>query len=327
MLTPRQFLDTRAGTHCAIGLILLVGASTGLTGLGWGLPSSQRAALLGGSVAACRAELSSRSERDLDTRRGQGTIFRAAPLEDEFDLPRVVRRFLLFTDSPDEALTLLALANLRPRQLDFNPRIVQYGGVHVYGTGAALAVAHTIHFGRITGDVGHYADRPQDIARLYVAGRLLIVCYNIGIALVLFAFGREAAGSLCGVVAALCWLLSPAAVAFSHIINPHLPAAFFATLAAWLSWRAARDPERLRAWIAAGAACGTAAACAPNAALAILAPCFTAAFSLGSEPRVAIKVVVIALVAAAGLYLAFNPYIFANVGVFVSEREPTAPSA
>ena len=312
--------------------IAVIGLALGLTGIGWGLPSARRVALLGESLTKARAELAARTSRELNARRGHAAILAAQPAEEQLDLPRLVRRYLLFSDSPDEPLTLLALANMRPRQLDFNPRMVEYGGLHVYGTGAVMTLAHALGFGRITGDVTHYADHPEHIAGLYIAGRLLMVLYNIGIAVLLFMFGRTVAavsdrrgpehdaeqpavrdrryrlGILCGWVAALLWLLSQPSLAFSHVINPHLPAAFYGTLAAWLAWRAAQDdrwiatsgrdssvvqlPSRPevaihpRAWLGAAAATGAAAACALNAAVSFLVlPAVVLSIACASQNR------------------------------------------
>jgi hypothetical protein len=333
--------------------IAVTALALGLAGIGWGLPSARRVALLGGCVEKVRVELGPRSSRDMDSRRGQAAILAARPAEAQPDLARWVRRYLLFSDSPDEPLTLMALANMRPRQFDFNPRMVEYGGLHVYGTGAALALAHASGGGRITGDVAHYADRPGHIAGLYIAGRFLMALYNAGIALLLFCFAgsvaarmpQSTAGSarlLCGWAAALMWLLSPPSLAFSHVINPHLPAAFYATLAVWLAWRAG-DELNVRCWLGAAAASGAAAACALNAALSFLmlpAAAFFAAHAAESRPkaefqtaggwRAGLKLAAglcgevarplgLAALVAAAVYGALNPYWLANVDVLREE--------
>ena len=280
-------------SRLSLAAIVVVGLALGLAGIGWGLPSARRVALLGESLTQSRAALAARTSRELETRRDHAAILAAQPAEEQFDLPRLVRRYLMFSDSPDEPLTLLALAKMRPRQFDFNPRMVEYGGLHVYGTGAVMTLAHVLGFGHIAGDVTHYADHPDHIAGLYVVGRLLMVFYNVGIAVLLFMFGCAAAAVsdgrgpehdveqpavrdrrdrldiLCGWVAALMWLLSPPSLAFSHIINPHLPAAFYGTLAAWLAWQAATVAST-RYWLGAAAASGAAAACALNAAASFL---------------------------------------------------------
>ena len=346
--------------------IAVIGLALGLTGIGWGLPSARRVALLGESLTKARAELAARTSRELNARRGHAAILGTQPAEEQLDLPRLVRRYLLFSDSPDELLTLLALANMRPRQLDFNPRMVEYGGLHVYGTGAAMTLAHALGFGHIAGDVTHYADHPKHMAGLYVAGRLLMVLYNIGIAVLLFMFGRAVAavfdrrgpeqveeqpavrgrryrlGSPCGWVAALMWLLSPPSLAFSHVINPHLPAAFYGTLAAWLAWRTTSGPS-LRCWLGAAAATGAAAACALNAALSFLMlPAVALSVWFNSENRLkpefqlaggwnpSISLFVkfcaavarplgLALLMAAAFYLALNPYCWVNLDVLREE--------
>ena len=359
-------------------VIAAIGLALGTAGIGWGLPSARRVALLGESVAQARADLSARTSRELETRRGHAAILATQPAEEQFDLPRLVRRYLLFSDSPDEPLTLMALANMRPRQLDFNPRMVEYGGLHVYGTGAAMTLAHALGLGRITGDVTHYADHPEHIAGLYVAGRLLMVLYNVGIALLLYLFGRSVAAicgrpnpmdgaerpavidrrykteTLCGWAAAMMWLLSQPSFSFSHIINPHLPSAFYGTLLAWLAWRTA-VASTPRCWFGAAAAGGAAAACALSAGLSFLvlpAVAFFAAHALENrlkpEPQqaggwssdfslikklcfVVARPLGLALLMAVAFYLAFNPYICVNLDVLREEfarfrqfREPQA---
>ncbi|MCX6898767.1 MAG: hypothetical protein NT105_08720 [Verrucomicrobia bacterium] len=358
--------------------IAVIGLALGFTGIGWGLPSARRVALLGESVTRTRAELAARTSRELETRRGHAAILATQPAEEQFDLPRLVRRYLLFSDSPDEPLTLMALAKMRPRQFDFNPRMVEYGGLHVYGTGAVMTLAHALGFGRIASDVTHYADHPKHIAGLYVAGRLLMVLYNVGIAVLLFMFGRAVAavsdrrgpehdaeqpavrdrryrlGSLCGWVATLMWLLSQPSLAFSHVINPHLPAAFYGTLAAWLAWRTANEPS-LRCWLGAAAATGAAAACALNAAVSFLtlpavalsvwfnsedrlkpelqrASGWRAGFSLFAKLCAAVaRPLGLALLMAAAFYLALNPYCWTNLDVLREElarfRQFRAPLA
>jgi len=358
--------------------IAVIGLALGLTGIGWGLPSARRVALLGESLTKARAELAARTSRELDARRNHAAILATQPAEEQFDLPRLVRRYLLFSDSPDEPLTLMALAKMRPRQFDFNTRMVEYGGLHVYSTGAVMTLAHALGFGRIASDVTHYADHPEHIAGLYVAGRLLMVLYNIGIAVLLFMFGRAVAavfdrrgpeqveeqpavrgrryrlGNLCGWVAALLWLLSQPSLAFSHVINPHLPATFYGTLAAWLAWRTASGPS-LRCWLGAAAATGAAAACALNAAVSFLAlpaavlsiACTSqnslktalqldGGWSSGFSPFAKLCAAVarplgLALLMAAAFYLALNPYCWTNFDVLCEElarfRQFRAPLA
>lgn len=332
--------------------IVVVGLALGFAGIGWGLPSAQRVALLGESLTQSRAALAARTSRELETRRDHAAILAAQPAEERIDLPRLVRRYLVFSDSPDEPLTLLALAKMRPRQFDFNPRMVEYGGLHVYGTGAVMTLAHAFGFGHIAGDVSHYADHPDHIAGLYIAGRLLMVLYNVGIAVLLFLFANSLGGENAasrtsnpqwvGVAAALMWLLSPPSLAFSHIINPHLPAAFYGTLAAWLAWRAATVAST-RCWLGAAAASGAAAACALNAAMSFLvlpavAFCtayasesiakselqqiggWSAGFSLFAKLCAAVaRPLGLALLMAAAFYLALNPYCLANLDVLREE--------
>lgn len=334
----------------AIGVL---GLALGLTGIGWGLPSARRVALLGGSITKVRAELAARTSRELETRRSHAAILAAQPAEEQLDLPRLVRRYLMFSDSPDEPLTLMALANMRPRQLDFNPRMVEYGGLHVYSTGAMLALAHALGFGRIAGDVTHYAEHPEHIAGLYTAGRLLTVLYNVGIAVLLFLFGSSVANRTpnariqnskwTGAAASLVWLLSPPSLAFSHVINPHLPAAFYGTLAAWLAWRTS-GAANMRCWLGAAAVSGAAASCSLNAAVSFLVLPAVGVTMLWAEARAtgrllaswenlraAARPLGLALLMAAAFYLALNPYCWANLGVLREElarfRQFRAPLA
>ncbi|MFA7006873.1 MAG: hypothetical protein WC429_22720, partial [Verrucomicrobiia bacterium] len=153
---------------------------------------------------------------------------------------------------------------------------------------------------------------------------------------------------------ALLWLLSQPALAFSHVINPHLPATFYGTLAAWLAWRTANGPS-LRCWLGAAAATGAAAACALNAALSFLVLPAVALFAAhASESRLkpelqraggwrtgfslfaklcvtVARPLGLALLMASAFYLALNPYCWTNFDVLCEElarfRQFRAPLA
>ena len=69
----------------------------------------------------------------------EGSIDRSRLIElNDTDEKRaqLVRRYRLYSDQPDEMITLMSLAQMHPGKLDFDPRLYQYGGLWIYPVGA-----------------------------------------------------------------------------------------------------------------------------------------------------------------------------------------------
>ena len=130
----------------ALAGIVLLFVSMAVVGIRWGLPSRGIDEYLFGGGEPWSGEriyrLAGAAERnspvlgaDVDVnpldKSGDGPIELTAT---EADVASIYLRYRLYTHQPDEMITMMALAGMDPRSLDFDPRLYQYGGpVHLSG--------------------------------------------------------------------------------------------------------------------------------------------------------------------------------------------------
>ncbi|MGE0479549.1 MAG: hypothetical protein AB7Q17_03650 [Phycisphaerae bacterium] len=213
----------------------------------WGLPSRANDDLLFGGGAAWPAERFDAARdalRAIEQRRG-GADTDLDPLTRRDELlnltpdddarAAILLRFRLYTRQPDEMITIRALARMKPRELDFDPRLYQYAGGYIYLFGASVGVAALAGLVHLTRDLGVYLEQPEQIARVYLVGRFLSLAFG---ALVLVAVARLAerwAGRAAGWLALVFAALSPVFVCGALEAKPHLPSVcltLWATVAA-----------------------------------------------------------------------------------------------
>jgi hypothetical protein len=259
--------------------------------LGWGLPDAGRLALLNWGQEPTPQELRNISAaRDtyynqLDTLQAESgrKLLHGQPatLGDPVSLTAVLapsergiawRAYLLGSNAVDERYSFSVLSRMNPAAWDFNPRRHNYGGSFIYPLGALLYLEKLLGLVHTTGDMGHYLAHPQEIARMYLAGRSLSVLALLGIIFLLGLWGQKLAGRAAATLAMLAFALSSVCFWQALVTKPHLYAAFFSFLG--LYWLARyRDQERTRLLILSAAACGWAAgASLPAAALALAYP-------------------------------------------------------
>lgn len=221
-----------------------------LVGIDWGLPSRASDRHLFGE----RVPWSGREIVELAggwTAPANGAdLQQDAPLDrtrpvvlNETDAQRadIVRRYRLYTAQPDEMINLRALAQMRPREGQLDPRLYQYGGLWFYPAGAALALAGAAGWVTLTPDVAFYLDRPEDVGRLYVVLRLVVAAWSLAGVTAVYVLCRQmgCSGMLAGLVG-LAWVCSPGVVVFGHEAKPHVPGVV------WVLWSAALATEYVR---------------------------------------------------------------------------------
>jgi hypothetical protein len=313
---------------------LLVAAAAFLTGLTWGLPSRAGDAILfGGRAAWSGAQIQALSEARVklawdDPTRGAdvdadplakpaGQLVRLNPPGDIAAVAEVVRRYRLFSYQPDEMITFMALAKMRPAELDFDPRLYQYGGLWVYPVGALLRAASTLRYVDLRGGGGgltYFMDDPAAFGRFYVVARLYVAGWGLIGAWAVFAIVRRITGSpgktgspWAAAGAAVAFAVMPVVVNMAHEAKPHLPGMVLVLLAVL---GAARYVEtgKLSYALAAGALCGmalsmvlsTAPAFAVLPVMVLLRP-----GGWGDRARTAVFCGLVGLV----VYGAANPYV------------------
>lgn len=238
--------------------------------LWWGLPGSDRDRYLFGGdppwpaerydVEAEVARLRKRTagaDTDLNpiTARNQ-LIDLTATTEDRAE---ILRRYRLFSRQPDEMIILRALQRMQPRELDFDPRLYQYGGAYVYLVGAAIGVSGGVGFFPITSDAGYYLEHPDDFAGFYVAARAVSLIFAALALVGIYKLARRVGGQFAGWTALVLAAALPVFISGSLEAKPHLPAAcllIWATLSA-LDFRATgRRGDAVRMGAQVGLACG-----------------------------------------------------------------------
>lgn len=279
------------GEPAAFAAVMLLAAATSLWALDWGLPGPQRHKPWGGppteAEARDLAERWSQLYRDIeDSHR------RLAPDEAQAADPLLASRrsYLLHTENPDEKKSFIVLSRMRPWKLDFQPLYAQYGGGFIYPLGAALLAVP----GKLTSDLAHYLQRPEDMGRLYLAGRMLVAAAHVATVALLFFLGRGLAGWGAGAAGAALWALCPLAVTQAHLVKPHAYATFWVVLAAMH-----------RRGFYAGMAAASSLATAPFFLL------------LGRRWK--------QWLIAAAVFFAFNPYLFLAYKDFAWELEVYSP--
>ncbi|MBN1488307.1 MAG: glycosyltransferase family 39 protein [Phycisphaerae bacterium] len=317
-------------TFQVLVLITALGAVLFLVGVDWGLPSRQvDPYLFGGHLAWSGeriAELANVHERDSDQR---GADVDVDPLSDrtrrillnatDTDRAAILLRYRLYSAQPDEMVTMMSLARMRPGAGDFDPRLYQYGGLFIYPVGALLKTASLAGAITVKSDLTYYLDEPAEFGRFYVVGRAYVATWGLLGIPGLFWLTRRLArdwtdartATRAGVLAALFYVLMPVVITMAHEAKPHLPGAvlmLYATLAATRYADRGTSQWAIIAGIAAGAAFGMVLSALPVflvlPLMALLRP---------TPRRQQIAHAAMACTVAFGTYVATNPYVVINL--------------
>jgi hypothetical protein len=238
------------------------------------------------------------------------------------DRAAIVRRYRLYSDQPDEMITLRALAQMQPGKLRFDPKLYQYGGLWFYPIGGILKLASLFHLVRLTPDLAFYLDHPDAFGRLYVIMRLYSAAWGLLGLVVMFSLATRITGSqIIGAVAGICYTLLPTVINAAHEAKPHLAGAVLALIAVDFALRAMKSGDRRWA-IAAGASCGAAGGMVLSGWLVVGVLPVMAWFMFSGEGGVPLRgeryaksaiILAAALAAAAGVYAISNPYVIVHL--------------
>jgi hypothetical protein len=307
---------------CFAGMILLVGIQ-------WGLPSrasdpflfGNRTPWMGREIVALAPEWGEDANRGADVA-AHPLANRDQPIvanQTDAERAAIVRRYRLYTEQPDEMITLRALAQMKPAKLQFDPKLYQYGGLWIYPIGGLLKIASLFHFIRLTPDLAFYLDHPEEFGKLYVVMRLYSAAWGLLGVVVMFSLARRISQSrIIGAVAGICYTLLPTVINGAHEAKPHLAGAVLGLIAIDFAMRAIEFGDRRWA-IGAGAVCGAAGGMVLSGWLAVGVLPVMAFLMPERVPlqgnRYAGKWVILFLgiVAAILVYAAFNPYVIAHL--------------
>lgn len=321
----------------ALAGVLALGLLTGFWGLRWGLPGPHRyrsfpRALAGDPATAQKLADHWRQlyERIRQAHRDMEQEEPATSLKGYLEIPpgwtwppdalvNSMRSMLLQAVHPDEKKSFIILSQMRPWELDFKPLYIQYGGAFIYPLGAFLKTASWAGAVVLVPDIRHYLAFPQDMAGLYLAGRVFLLLIHLGSLVLLFQLGCRLSGRWTGFLAAAFFALCPIVVLNTHVVKPHSYAAFFCLLALRLLLSENLDRRKL---VFCGAACGAAVG-ANLSLLAVLALPLLAL--LRKNDFCGWKDAFLAVATAAAVCLGFNPYLVSSYKDFAWETQVYAP--
>ena len=323
-----------------LGCIVVLFAVLSVVGITWGLPSRSIDKYLFGGDEPWSGEKIYRlaeGEKKFDARRGADVDVDPVtdaqadgkPIlltETDEDIARIYLRYRLYTHQPDEMITMMALAGMKPRQMQLDPRLYQYGGLFIYPVGGLIGACGAVGLIDVRSDVPYYLDNPDEFGKFYVVARAYSAMWGMIGVLVVFAIARRLSGSVVpGLLAALLFTLMPVVVCMAHEGKPHLPGAVLMLLAVYFSmrWLAARPVlGGRRDWwlmcVCCGAAFGMVLSSGPIFVLIPLTVWLWARQvrqtrqDQGSSLWLLLRRTTIGVTVAGGVYLMTNPYIVIN---------------
>ncbi len=282
----------------------------------WGLPGSERDGLLFGGeppwplerYAAARAA-ENRSNRiggadtDLDPIANRAAVVELT--QTESDRAAILLRYRLYSRQPDEMITFMALQRMRPRQLDFDPRLYQYGGAYIYLIGACCSAASLLGLTRLTSDLGVYLADPELFGRFFLVARFVSLAFGAAALLAIAKLARRAGGGRGAWCAVLLAATCPVFITGTLEAKPHLPAA---SLLLWCVHFALEHTARPRA------AAALAAGALGGLAFGFVLTGLVAAAAIGALAlmRATRRGLLLATLAFAVAYAATNPYVIYN---------------
>ncbi|MCH7702233.1 MAG: glycosyltransferase family 39 protein [Planctomycetes bacterium] len=327
--------------------ILLLYAATCVTAIDWGLPSARSDAYLFGSDEPWSGEKIYRlaggwgfGDRqvaaDVDLDPIQPTELPINLTATPEGVASIYLRYRLYSHQPDEMIVLRSLGGMRPKSLQLDPKLYQYGGLFIYPVGALVALCGQLGLVTVTSDVVYYLDHPDEFGALYIVARAYAASWGLLGVLVVYGIGRRLGTEGTGCVAALLFALMPVVVCMSHEGKPHLPGAVLMLLAVWLAMRCIEDARSVgdtqgptgmlarvttgrRAWwllcVICGAAVGMVLSSAPILILIPLVAVLRRGSRLTRKPKPTPLAVesLVGLAVACGAYAATNPYVPFNL--------------
>ncbi len=252
-----------------VSLLLVAATAVFCAGITWGLPSREIDRYLFGDelvwsgekiqrLAGERTEAPTRgADADVDPLANRGEIIRVNETDEQ--RAEILRRYRLYTHQPDEMVTMMALARMRPGRGDLDPKMYQYGGLWIYPVGAALKVASACGAIALTTDLAYYLDHPEAFGRFYVVARLYVAAWAVVGVWAVFWIVRRLTGGCVNAAAAgaALYIAMPVVVNMAHEAKPHLPGVVLMLLAVMAAMRYVETGRR-GWWIATACLWGAA---------------------------------------------------------------------
>ncbi|PJB23832.1 MAG: hypothetical protein CO113_17105 [Elusimicrobia bacterium CG_4_9_14_3_um_filter_62_55] len=318
------------------------------TGIGWGLPSFARVERLLPPERARDPQMHARlaeSRRELYRKMEQSgrlpvdyvkhaIVVEPGAGDAQMRVLNAYRSYFLRSANGDEQKSLTYLAHMKPREWNFEPYGIDYGGAYLYPLGGLYAVLRAFGFLAVDGDLTAYFEDPSRMARIFLAGRIFnAICFLL-VVLMVYRIGGTFAGRAGALSGAALFAAAPVLTLNSHTLNPY----GWATLWFLVAF------ERAERFLDGGGRAPLAASAAAVGMCAGSSMAFLSAGSLLAAPlllaalrRMRVLEAVFQFAAAVGIagvvFIFTNPYLFlrfelfADQILFLTNAFPFAPNA
>lgn len=155
-----------------------------------------------------------------------------------------IRRYLLYSENPDEMLTLAALAAMNPSEGKFDPKSYTYGSIYFYCVGVSLKIANILGINTLKPSAHFYLKQPTAMGRLYVTARAFNLAMLVLLMIAVYRFvaqlGKQTHAAIWIAVAIGC---CPAVLVWGAVLKPHLTSSALGTMSFYYGLRFA-GPQR-----------------------------------------------------------------------------------
>lgn len=127
---------------------------------------------------------------------------------------------------PDEGAILFALGNINPAAFDFNPNFFNHPSLYIYAVGGASAIADILGFVDLSHSKSYYKNHPQDLADIYLIGRLVTILFGLLTIYITYKTGALFTKTT-GFFASLFLAIFPAFIVHSQYMMVDIPLTFF----------------------------------------------------------------------------------------------------
>jgi len=209
-------------------IITILAIGTFFSGIRWGLPSQKLSSLYFIDNESRKLHNKTIEKYPLaDAFKGMGVYVVQHPNEEEKKLPRNLYNPIR-SYHPDEYYVIKSLGSMNPVKLDFNPHQFGICGVYLYFIGVLLFLLEKIHFVKLVKDLGFYFLHPEEIAKLYIVGRVVTAFYGVGVVLLSYLLCKKISKSESwGFFTGFSILFSPLILLNSHYMYVDIPGVFW----------------------------------------------------------------------------------------------------
>jgi len=200
--------EHKPATYAHLGVLVcicLLFAALSTAGITWGLPSRDVDKYLFGAGEPWSGEKIYRLAKAEDKfDKARGADVDPDPIAKDTDEPilltgsnedtaKIYLRYRLYTYQPDEMITMMSLAGMRPGSLDFDPRLYQYGGLFIYPVGVLIKLCDLLGLIDVRSDVVYYLDNPEEFGKFYIVARAYSAAWGLLGVIIVFAIARRLA--------------------------------------------------------------------------------------------------------------------------------------